>query len=61
MRVSGYGFDQLNDFKERDEIVLGLRVIVCGSGDGAVIKLHHKFQSMVIPMVCEVEWSGDLV
>ena len=55
------GLINLNDFKEREEMVLGLRVIVCGSGDGAVINLHHKFQSMVIPMVCEVEWSGDLV
>lgn len=44
-----------NDFKERDEMILCLRVIVCGSGDGAVIKLHHKFQSMVIPMVCGME------
>ena len=38
---------------ERDETILALRVIVCGSGDGGVIKLHHEFQSMVILMVCE--------
>ena len=37
------GLINLNDFKERDEMVLGLRVLVCGSGDGVVIKLHHKF------------------
>ena len=30
-------FEVLN---ERDETILGLRVIVCGSGDGGVIKLH---------------------
>ena len=51
----------LNDFKERNEMILGLRVTVCGSGDGVVIKLHHEFRSMVIPMVCEAEWSGDMV
>ena len=51
----------LNDSKERNEMILGLRVTVCGSGDGVVIKLHHEFRSMVIPMVCEAEWSGDMV
>ena len=51
----------LNDSKERNEMILGLRVIVCGSGDGVVIKLHHKFRSMVIPMVRGAEWSGDMV
>ena len=55
------GLINLNDFKEREEMVLGLRVIVCGSSDGVVIKLHHEFQSMVILMVCEAEWGGDLV
>ena len=29
----------LNDFKERNEMILGLRVTVCGSGDGIVIKI----------------------
>ena len=51
----------LNDSKERNEMILGLRVTVCGSGDGVVIKLHQEFRSMVIPMVCEAEWSGDMV
>ena len=26
---------------ERDETILALRVIICGLGDGRVIKLHH--------------------
>ena len=26
-------------------MIWGLRVIVCGSGDGIVIKLHHEFRS----------------
>ena len=38
---------------ERDETILGLRVTVCGSGDGRVIKLHHEFRFMVIPIACD--------
>ena len=33
----------LTDFEERDETILGLRFIVCSSGDGGAIKLHHEF------------------
>ena len=44
------GLITLND---RDKTILGLRVNVCGLGDGGVIKLHHEFRSMVIPIVCD--------
>ena len=42
---------------ERDEMIfLGLRITVCGSSNGRVIKLHHKFRSMVIPIICDFLW-----
>ena len=55
MSESNFKVMGLITLNERDETILALRVTVCGSSDGKVIKLHHEFRSMVILIVCEVD------
>ena len=48
MSESNFEVMGLITLNERDETILALRVIVCGLGDGGVIKLHHEDRKSVV-------------